>query len=349
MLDTELYEKVLMRCVREGCDELPVVSGYASPEMCTQLVMDAGHAGRDLTIDLIVGMVGAEGITKTSHRAFQSIHGDAIGANGTLRVRYSRNGLGIHSKMLVWIRAGQPMEAWVGSANFTQTGFGLRDQPSRRFEVMTPVDPVDGLAYFARMAEEAVPIGGPGVLFVTEPTLRVPDHTDAVPPVPADPAESGIESSVLPLVALTTNSRTGTVRGDAHARAGLNWGQRPEHAREPNQAYVPVPAPVRDSDFFPPRGVVFRVTTDDGEVLHMSRAQQGGKALQTPQDNGMLGRYFRRRLGVPPGERITTEDLSRNGSRFVRFLRGTTPEGEYFYQMVYAAELEVEGRRIYGL
>lgn len=347
MLDSELYEQVLMRCVRLGCDELRVVSGYASPEMCTQLVVDAGEAGRDVSIDLIVGMVGAEGITEISHRAFQSIHGDAVGVNGKLRVRYSRRGLGIHSKVLVWIREGQAVEAWAGSANFTQTGFGRRGSASHRLEVMTPIDPAEGLAYFERVAETTVPLGGPGIRFATEPPAGEGERSVAV--AQQDLGESGVESYILPLVALQANQRTGTMRGSIHARSGLNWGQRPELGREPNQAYVPVPALVRETNFFPPPGVVFRVITDDDEVLHMSRAQQDGKALQTPQDNGLLGRYFRRRLRVPAGEQITTEDLSRNGSRFVRFLRAVTPEGDYFYRMVYAAELEAEGSRIYRL
>ncbi len=103
--------------------------------------------------------------------------------------------------------------------------------------------------------------------------------------------------------------------GPVHARSGLNWGQRPDVGREPNQAYIPVPRTIhmRHPGFFPPRGEAFTMLTDDGDQFACVIAQAGDKAIQTPSDNSILGRYFRRRLQVGLGGLITREHLLRYG------------------------------------
>ena len=94
-------------------------------------------------------------------------------------------------------------------------------------------------------------------------------------------------------------------------RSGLNWGQRP--GRDPNQAYLPVPAYIQMSGFFPERGEPFLMECDDGEVLKCVRAQANGKAIETSGNNSILGTYFRKRLGVRPGYLVTIDHLFRYG------------------------------------
>ncbi len=94
-------------------------------------------------------------------------------------------------------------------------------------------------------------------------------------------------------------------------RSGLNWGQRP--GRNPNQAYLSVPGEVQRMGFFPVAGRRFGVETDDGELFVLVRAQASGKALETPDDNALLGRYFRQRLGVESGRLVTLAHLRRYG------------------------------------
>ena len=53
--------------------------------------------------------------------------------------------------------------------------------------------------------------------------------------------------------------------GETGRRSGLNWGQR--DGREPNQAYIPLPASVARSGFFPLNRRQFSVLTDDGIQL----------------------------------------------------------------------------------
>lgn len=88
--------------------------------------------------------------------------------------------------------------------------------------------------------------------------------------------------------------------------SGLNWGQRPH--REPNQAYISVPASVQRDSFFPEIGTPFHLLSDDGWLFHCIRAQQNGKAIHS-QNNSDLGLYFRNRLGLANGALITLQNL----------------------------------------
>ena len=116
--------------------------------------------------------------------------------------------------------------------------------------------------------------------------------------------------------------------GKMHTHSGLNWGQR--EAREPNQAYIPIPAKIQKSCFFPPRGQYFSVLTDDGFPFVCVVAQDKGKALHTTNNNSEFGEYFRRRLGVPLGAPITLDDLDRFGNRYVKFTK--INEEEYYME-----------------
>jgi hypothetical protein len=85
-------------------------------------------------------------------------------------------------------------------------------------------------------------------------------------------------------------------------RSGLNWGQRPK--RNPNQAYLPISVEIQKSNFFPDVGIPFTIECDDGQIFNCLRAQQNGKAIETPEDNSLMGAYFRQRLGVNPGDQV---------------------------------------------
>lgn len=106
-----------------------------------------------------------------------------------------------------------------------------------------------------------------------------------------------------------------------HRKSGLNWGQR--EGRNPNQAYIPVPAKIHRKypDFFPDKGKKFRLATDDGKLFTASIAQQGGKAIEIPEDNSSLGIYFRKRIGKKLGEFVEKEDLDQYGRTNVDIMR----------------------------
>lgn len=106
--------------------------------------------------------------------------------------------------------------------------------------------------------------------------------------------------------------------------SGLNWGQRLEKvtkkdgsivmkARDPDQAYLPLRKNTRDPGFLPPRAIRFTLITDDGVTMDCVRGQGGDKAIHTTDENALLGRYLRQRLGVKLGKAVTKEDLPKYG------------------------------------
>ena len=101
-------------------------------------------------------------------------------------------------------------------------------------------------------------------------------------------------------------------------RSGLNWGQRP--GRNSDQAYIAIPSTERENPFFPPAGIIFEVSTDDGCRIALVRAQQNGKALESKPSNALLGAYFRERLGVPNGHTIRFDHLQQYGRTTVDFV-----------------------------
>lgn len=106
---------------------------------------------------------------------------------------------------------------------------------------------------------------------------------------------------------------------DGESQYGLNWGQRV--GREPNQAYLQLESAVYNSDFFPIKGTYFLVNTDDKDTFMMNRAQKTdtGTAIQTPENNSILGLYLRKRLGVAEGMEITKADILNYGRIEITF------------------------------
>lgn len=100
-------------------------------------------------------------------------------------------------------------------------------------------------------------------------------------------------------------------RGHLPTRSGLNWGQR--NGRDPYQAYLSIKSSARQNGFLPPRAVSFILHTDDNQNFTCVMAQDGHKALESQNDNSELGRYIRRRIGVPSGRLITLNDLANYG------------------------------------
>jgi hypothetical protein len=344
-----LFETVLTRYIERGADEVRIVSGYASPEMCTRLLLAAKEAKKQIKIRLIVGMTGFEGITTDTHKRLLNIQAQPPHGSGSVSIQYVTSGISVHSKLFVWLQGTKPLGAWMGSSNFTQNGFGVGFRADLHKEIMTTTDVESALHYYSAIDGVSIAIDHPDV----ENEITI--HNRPLPTSVSVASSEGEaehepdfierESVVLPLVALGASPLT--ARGQVHAKSGLNWGQRPEQNREPNQAYIPVPAEVRRMGFFPPKGVVFRVTTTDNKLLLMTVAQDNSKALETPQNNSLIGEYFRNRLGVANGAPVTLSDLQSFGSRFVAFYRIDDGDEEPSYIMDYAPEYEDRGADFY--
>lgn len=111
-------------------------------------------------------------------------------------------------------------------------------------------------------------------------------------------------------------------RTEVPKNSGLNWGQRGDRNR--NEACITVPTEIDRMNFFPKRNKSFEVRTDDGCTFRLKRTGDRGKNLQGEEHLAPLGEYFRKRLGVKSGARVTLRHLQRYGRYDVTFTRKGT-------------------------
>jgi hypothetical protein len=311
IISSNLFERILLDPIKRGARELFVISGYASASMVTKhFDIAAKDLKVDLSIDLHIGMAGRDGLSRNTLLGLQSIPrqiGDKS-FNCTMTTRGRSN----HAKLYVWCDAAGPREAYLGSSNYTQFGFGVSQAEMTHSEICTQVDPALAFHYAVNAAKGAISYKSPDIAdhveLFDDPGRQSFGHDES------DLLEVLSDFVDLPLVVLK-----GADKNQVHKKSGLNWGQR--DGRNPDQAYIPVPAEITKLGFLPERGAHFQVVTDDGEAFICTVAQAGGKAIETPNDNAILGRYFRRRLGLSSGAFVETEDLERFGSNFVRLYR----------------------------
>lgn len=312
LFSEELFARVLLDPAKRGSRELFIVSGYTSAAMVTKhFELASNEVGVELTIDLHVGMTGRDGLSRNTLLGLQSIPRQ-IGEksfNCTLSTRGTSN----HSKLFVWCDDSGPREAFMGSSNYTQFGFGLAQASQTHKEICVEINPQVAFEYAMASSRGGISYKSPDIAehidLYDEQEQREQDSdgtSTSVPPI--------TKFFDLPLVMQRPSNR-----GEVHHRSGLNWGQREN--RNPDQAYIPVPAGITRTGLLPEKGVHFQVITDDGEAFICAVAQDGGKAIETPHDNSILGKYFRRRLGLPEGSYVTKEHLISFGSNVVRMTK----------------------------
>ena len=308
ILSNDLFNHVLIDPIKRGSRELFVLSGYASATMVSRQFEYALKVLKcEISIDLHVGMSGKDGLSRSNLLGMQAIPRQRLGQrfNCTFNVKGTSN----HSKLYVWCSDSGPVEAFLGSSNFTQFGFGLLQSSAKHSEVCVAVDPNEAFNYVVDASQGSIGYQSSDIYEYIDiyddlkPEGMSQDHEEL--------KSGNQESVVLPLIQLK-----GSESGQTHQKSGLNWGHR--EGREPNQAYIPVPSNVAQSNFFPSRGIHFQMTTDDGQAFICTIAQDGDKALETPFDNSILGKYFRQRLGLEPGSFVSTEDLTRYGANAIR-------------------------------
>lgn len=328
--DKDLFEYALMRprFSSKAPDTLRIVSGYATHAMAARHLIEMTARRHRLDVDLVYGMAGIDGVSRINHLGFMSLESHAeFEYDGSFACSYVKRPKSVHSKVYVWCRGESPVQAFIGSVNYSESGFNL---PSRT-ETLAECDPVSAMGYFLETKKTTVPCrtANRDVDFPVK-IRSLPDFARQVDPVvriEQDAASPfyGHEKVVLSL--LTRN-------GDVGNGSRLNWGVRPDGSprestnangsrsvRNPNQSYLGLPAPLQRSGFFPDIRQRFTVLTDDDRIFTCVRAQANGKGIETPQDNSEIGAYFRKRLGLRPGAYITIQDLKRYGRCDVVFYK----------------------------
>ncbi|MCL4305292.1 phospholipase D family protein [bacterium] len=278
------------------------VSGFASAAFAKHIL----ETSSKLNVQLLVGMVTRSGVAEPDHRGFIDLS-DRF--KERFECRYFLDATPCHAKCYAYFDGATSRAGFAGSANFTWGGF--RDNR----ECIVECDPLAIRRYHALLAQNIRSVecrsekAQEYVTKVTRDQVAINrarlDHGIA----DRDDSVQQVKVSLLP------------TRGGMHWHSGLNWGQRP--GRDPDQAYIPVQASIHKADpyFFPPRSHWFLVQTDDGEIFWCTMAQDNRKGIHTPENNSILGKYFRKRLGVTSGAPVTLADLKRYGRTDVTFYK----------------------------
>jgi hypothetical protein len=301
-----IFDEVLIKPLQAGADKLIVVSGYASANMV------ARHAyfikkiiGKKLDLELIVGMCGQDGLELQNHKSFINLESSP---DIDFQCSYITNRPPIHSKVYTWLKNGNPVECYTGSANYTQNAFS-----NSMREALVSTNPVDGFSYFNNVINESVrcsddPDKIKAYIEIYNRKRIVVDYNDHEET--NDLQTSDDNFSDLPKVTLTLLNKR---NGEVPSKSGLNWGQRPEYNRNPNQAYINIPMDIGRSGFFPEKGTAFTIATDDDKQIICMRVSDGGKGLNSTLNNALIGEYFRYRLNLRNGAPVNLEDLLRYG------------------------------------
>lgn len=310
--DTDLENKVLLKPALDGADELRIVSAYASPSMAAYHINKLKEIDSiPIKIKLIIGMCPYDGLSLGIHKGFKELqkHYVANPEYSTLSCQYNYKIPPIHSKIYIWLKHGIPFIAFSGSANYMQSAFS-KDCGESLMECSAK----EANEYFLSIERNSIINTDNEV----ENYIRIYKNQPRF-----DYETREFYSSDKPLIQeLSLVSKNGEVGKSS----GLNWGQRP--GRNPDQAYIPLPRCVAATGFFPLNKRYFTVITDDDYCMQMRVEQEGDKAITCPDDNAMLGRYFRERLCVDNGKAISVADLKKYGRSTVVF---TKLNDELFY------------------
>ena len=298
MITENLFNEILVKPAREGATELLIVSGYADANMAYRHLDEPTVKQRRIHIKLVYGMAPRDGVLIADHEGFKRLEG-----GGFFECHYRVEHPAVHSKVYVWVANSEPVKAFVGSANYTQPGFGLGRNDG---EAMTEADPNRANDYFDRILRGAMEITHEDI----ESRVAFRRH---------DPrAEQDGDCRTVSLVSAHAG-------GDVPAASGLNWGhsERPSRTENLDEAYIQLGAQLGREEFFPPRPNRFTIVPDDGPAFTAVRAQKAGEgdAIETPDDNAFLGEYFRHRLGIPYGTPFSRALLEAYGRTDVTFCR----------------------------
>lgn len=292
----KLFENVLIEPFeRLEADELLIFSGFASFSMANRHLNYIQAQGKSLNINLIIGMIPYSGIDESSHKGFARL----MNESGSFSCSYYTGPHPVHSKLYIWNKNGKPIEAYAGSANYSQSAFF-----GHVGEIIVQCNPSLAYKYFYQNEKESTYCNYTDI----EQFININKHEKKI-------RDKVSNERILADTKIIDHVKISFL--DAHGnlpkRSGLNWGQRPELHREPNQAYIRVPIEIARTGFFPERKIHFTMFTDDDKSIVCATAQDYGKAIHSPLNNSLIGEYFRNRLSISNGELIEKRHLIEYG------------------------------------
>ena len=277
--------------------ELFILSGFASPSFSYQVLEDYCF---DTSVNLVIGMGAQTGMLRSEHDAFIELQSKF---SNRFKCKYYLGKPFIHSKIYVWQDGGNPLSGFAGSANFTWGGF--RDNQ----EILIAADPNRLKPIYENALSKSISCAdskAPAKIKFLEKRDVVQENQAIHEVEKKKTFEEAKQHKMIKLSLLASH-------GETHNKGGLNWGHRGR--KNIDEAYIPIPVSVDRGNpgFLPPQGDRFQLITDDNEYLWCKRGGTNGKNLSTPDDNSQMGRYFRKRMGMPSGKFILKEDLEKYG------------------------------------
>lgn len=310
MITADISNAVLFDPLKLDVNELYIVSGYATPTMLSWYIKNLEQRTLSpIAISLMVGMLPFDGISVSVHEGFvQLIQDDKPQEIKKLECSYIYDLPSVHANLFIWAKNKIPQIAFTGSANFVQNSF----VGHHRQEIMINCNPENAFNYYQSLIDRSIYAQHSEIeeYIQIHPSHSILDQENTL--------IEGININQTPYPMITLSLITPRT-GEPGEKSGLNWGQR--SGRNPNEAYIPLPAPIAKSDFFPLDKRHFTVITDDRHQLILRVEQQGNKAITTPARNSDLGEYFRNRLGLANGAFVTKGDLERYGRTDVDFIK----------------------------
>jgi hypothetical protein len=303
-ITSNLEEAVFNAPYIRGFRKLSILSGYASSAFLVHIL----DRYPDIEIDLIIGMSKQDGIKRWDHERYLQIMND----NPRISISYRTSLPPVHTKIYHWHKYGlfHDSVTFVGSANFSWGGF--RDQGELLVEANhSNIDEVYNISDVVSCSDPSI---GQLINFYN---FRIQRRSQTLQGISQEGTKetASINLENLEFVDLPLLLKNDTL---IHEKSGLNWGQRP--GREPNQAYIPVKMKIHldHPNFFPPLEQTFTMLTDDRKQLMCVMAQANRKAIHTSENNSIMGRYFRERLGVAFGASVNVQDVVNYGRTSVR-------------------------------
>lgn len=305
----DLHKLVLLD-YPSGADEFIALSGYIGPTPIKEL------KDKPFKSTVIFGLF-KESKKKKLHDEIVKINDD--------RVKIYYPDILSHSKCYVWLKNKNPIKALVGSANFSSQGLNVDYREvlynvNNQNQINKIWDYVDKIYDSCRICTD----------IKSEEFQNIKNIS-----LTAD-KKYGYQYGTAKLELL---DRTGNLP----PFSGINWGQSVHSHVNPDDAYIPIRKEAISShpEIFSPRErinfasnirgntkEVVELIWDDGETM-----QVRFEGTQTIMENGIpqvypkqiasfpsksiLGKYLRKRIGVPSGKLVRKEDLNRYGNNMI--------------------------------
>jgi hypothetical protein len=305
MFTEDIAKKILFQPLHDGADELYLAAAYATHTMLSWFLTNLElHQHQTLRVAMIIGMVPYNHLSVTVHDGFCTLVKPPYPPQiDKVECSYLYDSPAFHGNLYIWKKHGVFYKAFMGSAPFVQSAFTRSDVQ----ESMVECDAQEAWTLYSTLIGRSVYCNH----------AEIEEYVQLVPSHPVLDMELNLVSKLDNYESVTLSLVT--KNGKPGSRSGLNWGQRPR--RDPNQAYIPLPRPIAQSGFFPPKNIHFTAITDDRKQLTLRVEQQNDKAIATPERNSDLGEYFRNRLGLANGAFVTRNDLDAYGRTDVTFYK----------------------------